>query len=151
MPDQARRASPAIRRNLRRFLNLTSEEEVMDALAGAGATLTLGPPLDPGRLTPGQRETFRREWHLTTQDEVDEALTLAGLITVMHGDLAEAAKGAKYPLTVAKAIVAVARGSEEQLRRVVPVLRARGHSWTQIGIALGITRQSAWERYSGEQ
>jgi hypothetical protein len=28
--------------------------------------------------------------------------------------------------------------------------RARGISWTRIGYALGMTRQSAWERFSGE-
>jgi hypothetical protein len=33
------------------------------------------------------------------------------------------------------------------------VLRARscGCSWTSIGQALGITRQAAWERFSGER
>jgi ATP-dependent protease Clp ATPase subunit len=30
-------------------------------------------------------------------------------------------------------------------------LRARGVSWARIGEALGITRQSAWERFSGEE
>jgi hypothetical protein len=30
-------------------------------------------------------------------------------------------------------------------------LRARSVTWTRIGEALGITRQSAWERYSGEE
>jgi hypothetical protein len=33
----------------------------------------------------------------------------------------------------------------------VAALRARGVSWARIGEALGITRQSAWERYSGEE
>ncbi len=30
-------------------------------------------------------------------------------------------------------------------------LRARCVSWARIGAALGMTRQSAWERFSGEQ
>lgn len=34
---------------------------------------------------------------------------------------------------------------------IVRVLRARGVTWARIGQALGITRQSAWERYSGEE
>lgn len=33
---------------------------------------------------------------------------------------------------------------------VVKMLRQRGVTWSQIGAALGITKQSAWERYSGE-
>ena len=34
--------------------------------------------------------------------------------------------------------------------RVARLLRTRGVTWTAIGGALGITRQSAWERFSGE-
>ena len=34
--------------------------------------------------------------------------------------------------------------------RIAKVLRGRGTTWTTIGAALGITRQSAWERFSGE-
>ena len=33
----------------------------------------------------------------------------------------------------------------------VAALRDRGVSWARIGEALGITRQSAWERFSGEE
>lgn len=33
----------------------------------------------------------------------------------------------------------------------VAALRARGVSWARIGEVLGITRQSAWERFSGEE
>jgi ClpX C4-type zinc finger len=32
----------------------------------------------------------------------------------------------------------------------VGVLRARGISWTRIGEALGVSKQAAWERFSGE-
>ncbi len=34
---------------------------------------------------------------------------------------------------------------------VVKMLRERGVTWSRIGEALGITKQSAWERYSGEE
>jgi predicted transcriptional regulator len=30
------------------------------------------------------------------------------------------------------------------------VLRERGISWTRIGEALGVSKQAAWERFSGE-
>ena len=33
----------------------------------------------------------------------------------------------------------------------VAVLRQRGISWARIGEALGMARQSAWERFSGEE
>jgi uncharacterized protein YukE len=33
----------------------------------------------------------------------------------------------------------------------VAELRARGVSWSRIGDALGMARQSAWERFSGEE
>ena len=32
----------------------------------------------------------------------------------------------------------------------VDVLRTRGISWTRIGEALGVSKQAAWERFSGE-
>ena len=32
----------------------------------------------------------------------------------------------------------------------VGTLRARGVSWARIGTALGVSKQAAWERFSGE-
>ena len=40
------------------------------------------------------------------------------------------------------------QGKGNQLQRVVELLRAREVSWAQIGAALGISRQSAWERFT---
>jgi ClpX C4-type zinc finger len=45
----------------------------------------------------------------------------------------------------------VAHQVETDLRSWVQELRRRGITWEKIGKALGITRQSAWERFSGEQ
>ena len=45
----------------------------------------------------------------------------------------------------------VAQQVETDLRSWVQELRRRGVTWTRIGGALGITRQSAWERFSGEE
>lgn len=39
---------------------------------------------------------------------------------------------------------------EQQLTGWVREARSRGITWTRIGAALGMTRQSAWERFSGE-
>lgn len=40
--------------------------------------------------------------------------------------------------------------SEEQLQRAVNILRKNQVPWSQIGGAIGISRQAAWERFSGE-
>jgi hypothetical protein len=40
------------------------------------------------------------------------------------------------------------QGKGSQLQKVVEILRSREVSWAQIGTALGISRQSAWERFS---
>jgi hypothetical protein len=39
---------------------------------------------------------------------------------------------------------------QRELQQVVSTLRERGTTWAKIGEALGVSRQSAWERYSGE-
>ena len=45
---------------------------------------------------------------------------------------------------------AVAERVETDLRSWVGELRRRGVTWSKIGVALGITRQSAWERFARE-
>jgi hypothetical protein len=40
---------------------------------------------------------------------------------------------------------------ERHLTGYVRKARARGVTWNRIGAALGMTRQSAWERFSGEE
>jgi hypothetical protein len=45
-------------------------------------------------------------------------------------------------------IAASAANIEAGLRDRVAELRDRGVSWARIGAALGMTRQSAWERFS---
>lgn len=42
-------------------------------------------------------------------------------------------------------------GVDRTVQRVVSALRERNVSWARIGEALGMTRQSAWERFSGEE
>ncbi|WP_066371770.1 helix-turn-helix domain-containing protein [Herbidospora mongoliensis] len=41
--------------------------------------------------------------------------------------------------------------TETDLTAWVRELRRRGVTWAKLGEALGITRQSAWERFSGEE
>jgi hypothetical protein len=40
------------------------------------------------------------------------------------------------------------QGRGNMLQEVVDILRSREASWAQIGAALGISRQTAWERFT---
>jgi hypothetical protein len=48
-------------------------------------------------------------------------------------------------------VAAVGAQTEASLQRLVTTLRERRVTWARIGAALQITRQSAWERFSGEE
>jgi len=48
-------------------------------------------------------------------------------------------------------VAAASTQVEQQLAQWVRIARSRGITWTRIGEALGMTRQSAWERFSGEE
>jgi ATP-dependent Clp protease ATP-binding subunit ClpX len=48
-------------------------------------------------------------------------------------------------------IAAVGTQTEASLQRLVAILRERRVTWARIGSSLHITRQSAWERFSGEE
>jgi ClpX C4-type zinc finger len=54
-------------------------------------------------------------------------------------------------LALLPGITSVSAQTDASLRRLVTALRSRGVSWARIGAALQITRQSAWERFSGEE
>ena len=43
---------------------------------------------------------------------------------------------------------ATIKGKQTQIQWVVDQLRSREVSWAQIGEALGVSRQAAWERFS---
>jgi hypothetical protein len=45
---------------------------------------------------------------------------------------------------------AVVSQVDAALHNHVDILRSRGISWTRIGEALGVSKQAAWERFSGE-
>jgi ATP-dependent Clp protease ATP-binding subunit ClpX len=51
-------------------------------------------------------------------------------------------------LTQLKPIEQTLQGKGNQLQTVVETLRKREVSWAAIGEALGVSRQSAWERFS---
>ena len=47
-------------------------------------------------------------------------------------------------------VQAVSSQVDAALRDYVATLRSRGVTWTRIGEALGVSKQAAWERFSGE-
>lgn len=52
------------------------------------------------------------------------------------------------PLTVIEGIAAGIESLETPLRSAVHNARRLRHTWEEIGEALGVTRQSAWERFA---
>lgn len=48
-------------------------------------------------------------------------------------------------------VAAAEAHAEENLHAWVAKARSLGATWAQVGAALGMTRQSAWERFSGEE
>ena len=53
-------------------------------------------------------------------------------------------------LTGLAKVQAVVSQADAAVHDYVDVLRSRGISWTRIGDALGVSKQAAWERFSGE-
>ncbi len=53
-------------------------------------------------------------------------------------------------LTVVAAASATVRADEDRLRQAVIASRAKGRSWNQIGIALGVSRQAARQRFTAK-
>ena len=54
------------------------------------------------------------------------------------------------PLEGLREACRIATALDKLTRESVGCARDAGHSWTQIGQALGVTKQAAWQRYSDE-
>jgi len=63
----------------------------------------------------------------------------------------EHAVGVDEALANLPRIAAAGAQVEQHLTGWVQKARALGATWARIGAALGMTRQSAWERFSGEE
>ena len=55
------------------------------------------------------------------------------------------------PLAGLREACRVATALDKLAHESVQRARAAGHSWAEIGQALGITKQAAWERYSRKE
>ena len=86
-------------------------------------------------------------------DGVDEHVEFPGgtwrVALVMPVDLS-ITDGVVDPLVLLVALADGAAKVDDKIEDLVAHSRASGKSWTEIGQALGITKQSAWERFSGE-
>jgi ClpX C4-type zinc finger len=80
----------------------------------------------------------------------DECVGLCNEVIV--GRLPKQSKPQELPtehlLERLQAIEDTIQGKGNQLQGAIDLLRSREVSWAQIGDALGISRQSAWERFS---
>lgn len=117
-----------------------------------------------------QAEPVRCSFCAKTADEVNQLVAGPGVhicdecIGLAHGVIEEYRENpveVRLPLWEAMTeeqmlehiprVSAVADQVEANLRAWVQELRRRGVTWARIGQALGVTRQSAWGRFSGEE
>jgi hypothetical protein len=54
------------------------------------------------------------------------------------------------PLILLTGLAAAAQEVDNKLTELVRFCRTEGKTWTMIGEALGMSKQAAWERFSGE-
>jgi hypothetical protein len=84
---------------------------------------------------------------------VDERVEFPGgtwrVTLVMPVDLS-IADGAVDPLVLLTVLADGAAKVEDEIDVVVAHCRATGKSWTEIGRSLGMSKQAAWEKFSGE-
>lgn len=52
------------------------------------------------------------------------------------------------PESVVSALGAVTLAADQVLYALVSDMRDKGYSWSDVAAVLGVTRQSAWERFS---
>lgn len=55
---------------------------------------------------------------------------------------------ADEPLEVVAGLAARARRADASLREAIASARDQGRSWEDIGRALGVTKQTAWQKYA---
>jgi hypothetical protein len=66
----------------------------------------------------------------------------------VHVDLKVSGDVKANPLGVLKGLANASRSIESKLTEAVREARRQRFTWEEIGAAIGITRQAAWERFS---
>ena len=106
------------------------------------------------------RKTRTRQLAVGTDVDVDvqfgsratsKARKVFRLDIIIPLDLADLDKKGIDPLIHAHGVASSIRDLQVCLEELVKLARMKGHSWTRIGEALGMTRQAAWDKYSGEE
>jgi hypothetical protein len=87
-------------------------------------------------------------------DGIIEDVELPGgtwrVVMLMPADLS-ITEGFVDPLVLLAVLANGAAKVDDKLHELAAFCRSTGKSWTQVGQALGMTKQAAWERFSGEE
>lgn len=144
--------------------SLWSEMEFRDGSWSPGGTAD-DPGVDPAWLLPtcvcgwrGKRIAFdeeaqgsvRAQWDTHMDDVTVYLLTVAKAAEVLRNTIKAARKEGEFdarPLAVISALHVTQAHIGSQIAVAVGAARAQDLSWELIGVALGVTRQTAHERY----
>jgi hypothetical protein len=72
------------------------------------------------------------------------------VVMLMPADLS-ITEGFVDPLVLLVALAHGAANIEDKIHEVVAYCRSQGKTWTEIGQSFGMSKQAAWERFSGEE
>ena len=129
------------------MLDVARGRPVPPSLADPPEWLTALPGFDLFRVEADERNLR------AFPDGIDETTEFPGgtwrVSVIMPADLS-ISEGAIDPLVLLVTLANGAAKVDDKLQELVAFCREHGKTWTQIGHALGMTKQSAWERFSGE-
>jgi hypothetical protein len=120
------------------------DETYQDIQANAACSFCLKPAAEVARLVAGPGVHICNECFELAGAVFKAAATQKPVTTRWDQELSDDALLAHLPRVAALGVQV-----ERQLAAWVGTARARGITWTRIGLALGMTRQSAWERFAG--
>ena len=99
------------------------------------------------RAGSGERETTRAKTKVRKGETKGETWRIA---IAMPEDIGEAATRID-PLLFLPGLASAVEELESRIAEIVRYCRANGRSWSQIGEALSVSKQAAWQRYAGEE